>query len=290
MVKRFFYRIFCGFFLGLSVFAPGFSGSIVAILLGIYQSLVNIIANPFKNLRRNILFCIPLAIGVVISGVLFVITFNYLFAAYEKATYLLFVGLIFGNLPVILTEIKKCGFHKRYLIGAIAAFAAALALGIFSLDAGQASGLGIIAPGTIIIALSGLVGGAVALIPGMSVTMVLMFIGVYRYLISTVDSFMLFDFTRLVPFGLFAVCAIAGLILASKGIKYVFGRFPGFANSMVFGFMSGSLVSILVASLRMNDANFNWLLGTIMLIAGLGVSILFVIAGRSINKENIGEI
>ena len=92
--KRFLFRVFSGFFLGISVFAPGFSGSIIAIILGIYQDILRIASNPFKDLKQNIAFCFPLAIGVVGSGLLFIVTFSFLFDKYEKATYLLFVGLI----------------------------------------------------------------------------------------------------------------------------------------------------------------------------------------------------
>jgi len=119
MSSRFIYRVFCGFFLGLSVFAPGISGSVIAIIMGIYHDLIRIVSNPFKQLKANVLFCMPLAIGAAISAVLFVITFKFLFSTYEKATYLLFVGLIAGNLPVIFAEIKKYEFQKSYQAGGI---------------------------------------------------------------------------------------------------------------------------------------------------------------------------
>jgi len=260
-VKRFFYRVFCGFCLGLSIFAPGFSGSFLAMVMGIYQDLVRIASNPFKNLKKNILFCIPLGIGAAVSAVLFVIFFRFLFEKYEKATYLLFVGLITGNLPEIYKQIKTCGFKKRYLIGAGGAFAAALAFGIFAADMGQASGAQGITASLPILALSGLAGGAVAPVPGMSVTMILIIFGVYGQLLFAAEAFLHFDFTYLLPFGLFGACAIVGLVLASRGIKAVFERVPGFANSMVIGFMAGALTSILAQSLRLHDASFNWLLG-----------------------------
>ena len=67
MLGKFFYRIFCGFFLGLSIFAPGFSGSVIAIIMGVYQDMLRIVSNPFKRLKENILFCIPLGIGAEIE-------------------------------------------------------------------------------------------------------------------------------------------------------------------------------------------------------------------------------
>jgi len=284
MLKKFLYLILCGFFLGVSVFAPGFSGSIIAITLGIYQDLLRIISNPFKSLKQNIKFCFPIGIGVVISAVLFLLTFRYLFDTYEKATYLLFVGLITGNLPVIFAEVKKSGFQKRYLVGGGGAFAAALAFGILAIGLEPIAGVQAMSASWIILALSGFAGGVTAIIPGMSVTIVLLIAGVYSQLLHAAELLLHFDFTYLVPFGFFCVCAIAGLVSASKGIKIIFEKFPGSSNSTVFGFMSGSLIGILIMSLQMNDTNFNWLLGGVMLVIGLGISMLFVVMGKKMNK------
>jgi len=284
MARKFFYRVFCGFFLGLSIFAPGFSGSIVAITLGIYQDLVRILSNPFKGLKKNILYCLPLAIGGAVSAVVFVLAFKFLVETYEKATYLLFVGLIAGNLPEIFKQIKKCGFKWRYLAGGAGAFAAALAFGIFSIGnfalgarAGWSSGLPWLA-------FSGLAGGAALLVPGMSASMILILMGVYGQLLLGAESFLRLDFAWLLPFALFCLCAAAGLALAARGIKAVFEKAPGFANSMVLGFVAGSLLGVLIQSLRMEDPRFTWLQGGIMLAAGLGVCVLFVVLGRVMDK------
>ena len=283
MVKNFLYRVFCGFFLGVSIFAPGFSGSVVAIIMGIYQDMLRIVSNPFKRLKENIIFCIPLGIGALISGVLFIISFNYLFETYEKATYLLFVGLITGNLPVIYKEIKDSGFKRRYHFGGIAAFAAALALGLLSVEAGPRPDAVAIS-GLPTMGLGGFAGGVTAFIPGMSVSMVLIIIGVYNQVISIAYALLNFNFAHLAHFCVFGVCAVAGIVIASRGIKAVFDKIPGLANTMVFGFMAGSLIGVLVRSLQIEDAGFNWLLGGIMLAAGLIVSMLFVVMGRHMKK------
>jgi len=284
-IKKFLYRILCGFFLGLSVFAPGFSGSIIAIIMGIYQDIVRIVSNPFKQFKQDFKFILPLGIGVVVSGVLFVIFFKFLFDRYEKATYLLFVGLIAGNIPVILTEIKKCGFKKRYLTGGVAAFAAALALSLFALGIAEASGAEGLTAGLPMLAVSGFAAGVTTLIPGMSVSMVLILMGVYGQLIFAAESLLRLDFGNLFPFGLFCVCAVAGLVLTSRGIKTVFEKVPGFANSAVLGFMSGSLIGVFIQSLRLDDPSFHWILGAVMLGAGLGGSMLFVVLGRKMDKS-----
>ena len=252
--------------------------------MGIYQDLLSIISNPFKKLKQNILFCIPLGIGAVISAVLFVITFKLLFDTYEKATYFLFIGLIAGNLPIILTEIKKSSFQKRYVIGGVVAFAAALILGVLVIGVEQVSGTEGITTGLPILALSGLVAGITALMPGMSVSMVLIIVGVYSQLIFAAESLLHMSFSYLAQIGIFGICFVVGLVLTSRGIKAVFEKYPGLANSMVFGFMGGSLIGILMQSLKISDVNFSLLFGGVMLAIGLGVSMLFVVLGRVLNN------
>ena len=286
IVKIFLYRVFCGFFLGVSIFAPGFSGSIVAILMGIYQDLLRIAAAPFHRLKQNVVFCFPLAIGAAVSAVLFVIALNFLFVTYEKATYLLFAGLIAGNLPIIYAEIKKSDLKRHYLIGGAGAFAAALTLGVLASGNGPVpGGESIIASSLPFLALSGFVAGITAVIPGMSVSMVLIIMGVYGQILFAAESLLHMDFTYLTFLGLFGVCAIIGLVFTSRGVKTIFEKFPGLANSMVFGFMAGSLIGVFIRSLRIEDANFTWLSGIIIAATGLGASMLFVVIGKAMRNK-----
>ena len=277
--KNAFYRILCGFFLGISVVAPGFSGSVIAITMGIYQDLLRIVSNPFKQFKSNIRFCLPLIIGVVVSAVLFVLTFSRLFDLYETQMYLLFSGLIFGNMPVIYSEIKKSGFKIRYLLGGVVALAAAV---VFS---GNISGLADSAIlGNVIslpvFALSGFLAGVSLLIPGMSVSIVLIVLGAYSPLLRYTDALIHLNFDYLVPLLLFVGCAAIGLILASRVIKYIFNKYPGFANSMVFGFMTGSLVALLLQSLKHVDLSSDWLSALLSLAAGLVISVLFTVLSK----------
>ena len=280
-MTAFLYKVLCGFFLGVSVFAPGFSGSLIAIIMGIYQDIVRIASNPFKKLKENILFCLPLGIGVVISAVLFVLAFQYLFDTYEKATYLLFVGLIAGNLPMIIKEIKKSGYQRKHIIGGIGAMAAALALSL----AANMTVRSLESVNTALWVLGGLAAGVTALIPGMSVSMVLILIGIYSPALSAARTLLDMNFEPLVPFGLFCGCAVIGLVAASKGIKAIFEKLPGLANTMVLGFMSGSLIGIMYNSYQIEDPGFNWLIGGAALAIGLGISMMFVWLGRKMEHD-----
>jgi putative membrane protein len=257
---------------------------VIAIILGVYRDLVRIASNPFKRLKENLLFCLPLGIGAAASGVLSVLAFQFLFANYAKATALLFVGLIAGNLHAVFSQVKKSGFRPRYLIGVLPAFAAALAFALLRGSAGAAEGAQGLTASLPVLAISGFLAGVAAPIPGMSVSMVLMLFGVYGQLLFAAHTLLHLEFAYLLPFGLFGLCAVIGMVLAARLIKFVFERRPGFANAMVLGFMAGSLTGILARSLRMPDEGFTWLLGGIMLAAGAGISVGFVVLGKRMGK------
>lgn len=273
-MKSFLYRILCGFCLGISVFAPGISGSIMAIIMGIYEKLIDIASNPFKNLKQTIKFLFPMGIGAAISLVLFILVFSYLFEAYEKAVYMLFIGLIAGNLPMIYKETKKSEFKWYHLLGAIVALFTAFIIGVVSENANTAQSIEA-GSNLIYLAISGAVGGFASLIPGMSVSMILIVMGVYDTLIASAKSL---DIATIATVG---IAFVVAMVLSSRVIKFVFEKFSGLAHFMVLGFLVGSIGGIF-CSLPTNGSN---IAGVIMLVLGLAISLLFVYLGKKVNIE-----
>lgn len=276
-MKSFLYRILCGFCLGISIFAPGISGSIMAIIMGIYDKLIDITSNPFKNFKNNFKFLLPLGIGALISLVLFILVFSFLFETYEKAVFMLFVGLIAGNLPMVYKEARKSKFKWYYVLGATAAVAIAFVIGIMSESAHETQ---ITAENTnlMYIALSGALAGFASLVPGMSVSMILIVMGVYDYLIASAKSF------DLVTISVVGVAFVLSMIVSSRFIKFIFSKFSGMAHFMVMGFLIGSIGGILF-TLPKDGSN---LAGIIMLVIGLAISLLFVYLGKKVNPDEKG--
>lgn len=274
-MKSFLYRILCGFCLGISVFAPGISGSIMAIIMGIYDKLLDITSNPFKNFKNNLKFLLPLGIGAIISLVLFVLVFSYLFETYEKSVFMLFIGLIVGNLPVVYKEARKSKFKWYYIIGTAIAFLVALIVGITSENVSELQVTNDNA-NLIYIALSGVLAGSSSLVPGMSVSMILIVMGVYDYLIASAKAL------DIVTIGVVGVAFLLSMIVSSKLIKYIFSKFSGMAHFMVMGFLIGSVSGIFL-TLPKDGSN---LAGIVMLVIGLIISLLFVYLGKKVNIDD----
>jgi len=288
---KFLYRILCGFFLGISTLAPGISGSIVAIIVGIYHDLLEAFSDPFKDLKKSMLLIIPVGFGVAISIVFFVMVFNMIFDRFEKAAYLLFAGLIAGNIPIVLAEVRKYEIRKYtlklnnyfFLAGALLL---TFAVGMLAFSDGQSLSTDAVTAGLPLIAVSGFASGAALLVPGMSFSMILILTGVYGQLIYAARTLVQLNTDHLLWLIVFVITVIAGLALASKLIKAAFVKFPAAANSAVLGFMLGSLLVLLVEGFRVIDVTFAWWHGVFAAILGLGISILFVVLLRYISNGN----
>jgi putative membrane protein len=286
--KGFFYRVLCGFLLGLSIVAPGISGSVIAIMMGIYDKLIGIVANPFKKLKENILYLIPMGIGAVISGVAFIMLFKFLFDNYTTPTYFLFIALIGGCFPSIYKKAKQDKFQTKYAVSFSVALIVALALAIANQYFENGTLLNQILNRTVDEAglinqsiyypmFCGFIAGMVSIIPGMSISIVLMILGVYTFLMTAASELNLLIIATVGgSFGL-------GMILFSKVVKFVFDQYKPIAYNLVFGFMVGSIFGILPA---LPKSAGGWALSISMFIAGAFLSILLLYAGKKLNVED----
>ena len=284
MVKQFLYRILCGFFIGLSAFAPGVSGSVIAITMGIYQDLVIFISNPLRELRKRASFIGPLAIGAVLSAIAFVVLFQFFFERHERAVLFAFVGLIAGSLPVIVKEIKKHEFRRIYLVGGTLSLAVAIAIGFVALSVPTQTGAEGHAP-FLLLATSAFLAGAIALIPGMSISAIFIMLGVYGRIMDMAETLLLLQSTYLVPMLLLLCAAVFGVYVTSKGIKTAFEKAPGLANMCVLGFMAGSMIGIFAQSQVNVPENASALQSAAVLVGGIFVSLLFVWLGKTVGTR-----
>ena len=281
-MKKFLYGILCGFCLGISVFAPGISGSVMAIILGIYDRLLDVVANPFRNFKKNVKFLFPMGIGAIISFVLFVVLFSYLFETYEKATYMLFIGLIAGNLPVVYKQARQAKFRWYFLIGTLLTAAFACWMGILSnLTESVQSAAG--TAGLFRLGLAGGISGLSSVVPGMSVSMILIVMNAYEALLEAVKSL------DILTVGVVGCAFVLAMVISSRVIRWVFTRFSGLANFMVLGFLLGSIggigYGVFAGGITLTDA----LVGILMLAIGLGISLLFVLLGKKVNQPDAAE-
>ncbi len=120
-----FIKNFCkGVVAGIGGIAPGLSGSVLLVILGLYEQMVNAIGTLFRNFKKNIKFLIPLLLGMGVGVLLFSKIVDFLLETFTFQTRYAFLGLIVGTIPLFYREVRKNGFRKRYYFVIVVAAAA----------------------------------------------------------------------------------------------------------------------------------------------------------------------
>jgi putative membrane protein len=291
-IKNFFYRMLCGAFLGISVIAPGISGSIMAVMMGIYDELITIISNPFKNFKKNVIYLIPMVIGAGISVIALIKALEFLFEYYTVPAYLLFMSLIAGSIPTVLGEAKKGKIKAKYFAGVACAVALALTVGFLAkaeltiaVDTTNTAGLAM----RVYLPFCGLVSGMLSMMPGMSVSMLLMMFSVYEPLLHLVTGIISFDkwftsewYTSVLTVATVVLAFLIGMVLFSNITKRVFEKHRSLAFLLVLGFMSGSVISIFPG---LPNGILNWVLSCVAITIGVTVSYVFKVLGKKFNVK-----
>ena len=71
-------RFFKGIIAGIGGIAPGLSGSVLLVILGLYQKTITAIGTLFKNFKQNVIFLFPLFLGFGVGAILFSKIVNFL--------------------------------------------------------------------------------------------------------------------------------------------------------------------------------------------------------------------
>ena len=224
-----------GAWIGGTLTVPGVSGGSMAMLLGIYERLVqalNDLTRPGpkkKSLLFLTVFCLGAGSGIIaLSGPVV-----WLLKTYPAPMAVLFAGVVAAGTPVILRAVGK-GTLRWYhllcpLLGAGVTFAiSALPSGLFSLESGW-----------VIQLVGGVVAAAALVLPGISVSHVLYVLGLYTGIMERLSSF---RFLSLFPF----VLGLAlGVLLTARGLEYCLKRFQKGSYLTILGFVLASVVELL---------------------------------------------
>lgn len=233
---NFFSGFIKGLLIGMGAVAPGVSGGALAVIFGIYERITDAIAGIFKNFKENAVFFLPIALGGGVGVLAFSKVMKYLFQYYDVQVKYLFIGLMIGTLPSVFKQANRRGFRSIYILPCIAAFG----MTIFSIII-ENGGIGIIpeaSPGVLWLTIYGAIIGIGTIVPGISASFVLMYIGAYQVVLDGIADL---NFSVLIPVGIgFAV----SIVLFAKLISLLFKRFYGYTYYTVLGFVLGSIIAI----------------------------------------------
>ena len=231
-----------GIVIALGFILPGISGGVLAAILGIYERMIRFLAHPFKQLKEDILYFLPVAIGMLLGIGLFSYPIEYLLEHYQVYVLWSFAGAIIGTVPSLVKEANRDSerdkidliwFWSTFIVSGIALYGLNFVVGSLS-----ASFLNFILAGSLL-ALG-------ILVPGLSPSNLLLILGLYAPMLTGFKSFDLFG--TFLPIGIGAVLT---LIAFSKFMDYALRVY----HSRVYHFIIGIVLSSTLLILLPNAGN-----------------------------------
>ena len=201
---------------------------------GLYEKIVNSILHFFKDIKGNLKFITPIAIGVFIGVFLFGNILKILFNKFYMPTSFAFIGLILGSLKLV---IKQADF-KKITFSHILALLITLSLSIYLIVLEKTLNFSMNINSTPYLILAGVLMSAGIVIPGVSKTVIVMMLGIYQMYLSAVSTL---NLSFLLPIGIGIV--IGGVIFLCL-INFLFKFAKSYTYFGIIGFILGSIFVI----------------------------------------------
>ncbi len=237
-IQKFIVRVVQGAIIGAGAILPGISGGVLCVVFGIYRPMMAVLAHPFKNIRKYWKMFIPIAIGWAAGFVGLAGAIAKLLSLNAAVIVSLFVGLIAGTFPGLLREGAKNGKSKGMYI-ALAISTIALLAFFYTLKFSTST---TVTPSFGWYIFCGALWGISLIVPGMSSSSLLMFLGLYQPMSEGISTF---DMGVLVPF---AIGIIGTVMLLARLVNHLFDKHYGIAFYCVVGFVIASTIPIIPVS------------------------------------------
>lgn len=267
-----------GFFMGIANVIPGVSGGTIALILGIYENFISSVSNLFKDLKKNILFLLPIFIGMGLAILTTSKVVSYSYENFPLPTMLFFVGLVFGGIPLLIKNVigkkesKKLSNYIIFLITfALVIFLASYKI-IFSINQ-EVSFTNMSFINYLLLFIVGVVAALTMVVPGVSGSLVLMILGYYYPIINTINGIFKEDFFgNAIILGVFGIGVVVGIVVVSKLLEMLFKKYKIKTYFGVLGFVFASIIAIPIsACVELNSistATDQIVIGLIMVVVG----------------------
>lgn len=252
-----FFGIFArGLGMGAADVVPGVSGGTIAFITGIYEELLETIANlnlglfkiwkkdgfkaMWSSMNGNFILALFLGIGVSIFSLAKVLT--YLLDFYPTLLWSFFFGLILASIWLVGKTVEK--WNTQNIIGLL--FGAIIAFGITVLSPTSE------ANNNIYIFFCGMIAICAMILPGISGSFILLLLGAYTTILGSLtgilDALKIKDWDAFLSNGLtvaiFMVGCLIGLISFSRLLNWAFKKAKSLIIAVLTGFLIGSLNKI----------------------------------------------
>lgn len=235
----------------------------LAAIMGVYDKALYYICNFRKNIKESIKYLSPIAVGILLSIILFSKVISICLDKYYEITMFFFIGLVIGGLPFIINKINK----KDYSITTIS-FSIFFFLSIFNINNNYTPQNNFI--DIIIYILSGLLEAIGTIVPGVSSAALLMIIGTYDQIVYSIGNI-----TNIKLIITFSISTIIFILLLMKIVEYLFRKYNNKMYSFVLGVLSSSIILLIIQVFKNKVSIITLSISLIFMVLGIIITNLF---------------
>lgn len=241
MKKNFFLRnllyLIQGAIVGVGAILPGVSGGVLAVAFGVYEPLMEVLTSPKRSIKKHYKLFIPFGIGWGAGFILLARVVEWFFSVSAGAALMLFFGLICGTLPQLFKTSERSDPKKSWT-----PFILSLSLAYLFLHLLENSTAISIQPSPWIYLLCGGIWGLSMIIPGLSSSSILIYLGLYEPMTAALGAL---ELPALLPM-------LAGIALSAAAfarvVSKLYNKNYALMSRIVLGFVIASSLKILPGS------------------------------------------
>lgn len=233
--------------IGVANIIPGVSGGTLAVVLGVYDRLIESIARFFEapeKRKEYILFLAKIFCGAGAAILLLANVMDFLLTHHFHITMFAFMGLILGGIPSIWTTHADMKVRTVRILAFVVGMIVVLGLsllgsGVEGAMMTDAAGIAVSGwQGYFMLLLSGFLAGGAMIVPGVSGSFILVLMGQYAVIIAAIKGL------SAAPLALVGIGAAAGILVFSKLIGICLDKAPAITYYFILGLIAASFYKI----------------------------------------------
>ena len=254
-----------GILVGIANIIPGVSGGTIAVVLRIFDQMIDAINNFFKNPKKHIKFLIPLFLGAGVGILIFSKIIEVCLSKESLPTSMFFVGLVIGSIPLIIRHAKTKPVKPIYYLPSFISFIIVVIMSFMKEPTSASTDIVITMPWLIKIFVYCMIASAAMVVPGISGSFVMVLLGIYNIILTSISKLVptIIDGIKLMSTNGFfegvkyivssnvfitlligGIGIVLGVILISKLIAFLLENFFSVTYFSILGLIFGSIFSI----------------------------------------------
>lgn len=260
-----------GVVLGVAFVIPGVSGGTLAVLMGIYEELIEAASNFYKSIadfKKYFMYLLPIGLGVVFSVAVFAKLIKFGLDKAPIITILIFLGMIIGGIPALVRNVKGTKTNLKDMTLMLVGLIIVISMLIFHKSNSNVVLTNMSIGGYFTLLLVGAIAAVTMVVPGISGSFTLMLIGYYEPVLNLVNDITSFKNLgpNLILMATFMLGVVIGIIFISKLIEWCLKHYKRETYYAIIGFVLSSIISVIYEVTKFPFNLTHLIIGIVLLV------------------------